>query len=60
MSDSDSPDGVYHNISKKRIQRYVDEFEFRYNHRELEDGERTVAVIRGSEGKRLLYREPTT
>lgn len=51
--------GVYHNVSRKHLQRYLDEFEFRYNHRKIEDGERTVAAIRGAEGKRLVYREPT-
>lgn len=33
------------------------EFEFRYNARELDDGERTVAAIKASEGKRLMYKE---
>lgn len=50
--------GTYHNVSRKHLQRYVDEFEFRYNHRKLEDGQRTVAAIAGAEGKRLMYREP--
>lgn len=50
--------GTYHNVSRKHLQRYVDEFEFRYNHRKLEDGERTIAAIRGAEGKKLYYREP--
>ncbi len=50
--------GVYHNVSREHLQRYIDEFEFRYNHRHMEDGERTVAAIRGGEGKRLMYREP--
>ena len=50
--------GTFHNVSREHLQRYVDEFEFRYNHRKLEDGERTVAAIRGAEGKRLVYREP--
>ena len=50
--------GVYHNVSRKHLQRYLDEFEFRYNHRKLDDGARTVAAIQGAEGKRLLYREP--
>jgi len=50
--------GVYHNVSKKHLHRYVTEFEFRYNGRDLEDGERVVAAIRGAEGRRLLYREP--
>lgn len=36
----------------------MSEFEFRYNNRDLEDGERTTAAIKGSEGKRLTYKEP--
>jgi len=29
-----------------------------WNHRQLNDGERTVAVIRSTEGKRLMYKDP--
>jgi len=36
----------------------VDELEFRYNNRDLENVDRTVAAIKGSEGKRLMYRKP--
>ncbi|MCH7547226.1 MAG: IS1595 family transposase [Planctomycetes bacterium] len=50
--------GVYHNVSRKYLQRYLDEFEFRYNTRKVDDGERTVAAIQGAIGKRLMYREP--
>ncbi len=50
--------GVYHNVSKKHLHRYVAEFAFRYNGRKLEDGERTAAAIRGAAGKRLFYRPP--
>lgn len=49
--------GIYHSVSKEHLHRYMAEFEFRYNFRELEDGERTVMAILGAEGKRLRYRE---
>lgn len=50
--------GIYHNISKTHLHRYLGEFDFRWNTRELEDGERTVTAIRGGIGKRLRYRQP--
>ncbi len=51
--------GIYHSVSKDHLQRYMSEFEFRYNNRHLEDGARIVAAIQGADGKRLLYRGPT-
>ena len=50
--------GTFHSVSKKHLHRYVSEFEFKFNTRKLDDGERLVAALRGAEGKRLLYREP--
>lgn len=47
--------GIYHAVSKEHLHRYMAEFEFRYNHRQLEDGGRMQAAIHGSEGKRLYY-----
>jgi transposase-like protein len=49
--------GIYHSVSKDHLHRYMAEFEFRYNFRELEDGQRIVAAIKASEGKRLQYRD---
>lgn len=50
--------GTFHAVSKKHLHRYVTEFEFRYNHRKIDDGARTRAAIRSAEGKRLTYRAP--
>ncbi len=47
--------GTFHHVSKKHLPRYCDEFSFRWSNRELTDGERAVAAIRGSEGRRLAY-----
>lgn len=49
--------GTFHSVSKKHLHRYVSEFQFRSNHRKVDDGERTLLAIRGAEGKRLLYRD---
>lgn len=50
--------GIYHSVSKEHLHRYIGEFEFRFNGRKMTDGERTVAAIRGAEGKRLYYKVP--
>lgn len=49
--------GIYHAVSREHLHRYLCEFEFRYNHRHIDDGERTRAAILSSEGKRLTYEE---
>jgi len=48
--------GIFHHVSKHHLHRYCDEFSFRWNHRKIDDGERVVAVIKGSERKRLSYK----
>ncbi len=50
--------GVYHHVSEQHLKRYLAEFDFRYNAREIEDAERTVEAMKGIEGKRLTYRPP--
>jgi len=50
--------GTHHSVTPHHLHRYVSEAEFRWNHRETDDAARTLAALRGAEGKRLLYREP--
>lgn len=50
--------GIYHSVSRTHLHRYMAEFEFRYNNRDLEDGERTSLAIKAAEGERLTYKEP--
>lgn len=47
--------GVYHNVSKDYLHRYLWQFDFMWNHRKLNDGERTVMAVKSAEGKRLTY-----
>lgn len=50
--------GVYHRVSKEHLQRYLDEFDFRWDHRKTSDVERTTAALKQVEGKRLMYEKP--
>ncbi len=50
--------GVYQHCAEKHLHRYLAEFDFRYNTRKITDMERTVAAVRGAEGKRLTYHQP--
>ena len=49
--------GVYQHVSKKHLQRYLHEFDFRYNTRKTDDETRTMAALSCIEGKRLMYRD---
>jgi transposase-like protein len=50
--------GTFHSVSREHLHRYVGEFCFRYNTREMDDGERTETAIRQAQGRRLSYRAP--
>jgi transposase-like protein len=50
--------GTFHNVSGKHLHRYVSEFDFRWNARKVDDGERLARAVRSAVGKRLRYREP--
>ena len=52
--------GVYQHCSKKHLHRYAAEFEFRYNNRignGTDDATRALIALKGSVGRRLLYRD---
>lgn len=46
--------GIYHHVSSEHLDRYCDEFQFRYNSRRSEDTERFTAILGKCEG-RLTY-----
>ena len=51
--------GTYIHCGEQHVQRYLNEFAFRYNNRSglgITDGERTALTMKGIEGKRLTYR----
>jgi transposase-like protein len=51
--------GTYIHCGEQHVQRYLNEFAFRYNNRSglgVTDGERTARTMQGIEGKRLTYR----
>jgi transposase-like protein len=49
--------GTFHSVSRKHLPNYLNEFEFRWNTRKLDDGARLSRAIKQVDGKRLQYRE---
>jgi len=49
--------GVYHNVGKRHLHRYLSEFDFRYNSRDVSDGERARLALKQVDGKRLMLRD---
>jgi len=50
-------DGVYHHVGKHHLHRYLTEFDFRYNSREVTDAERAQLALKQVDGKRLMLRD---
>jgi transposase-like protein len=51
--------GTYQHVSEEHLQRYLNEFDFRYSHREklgVDDVSRASAALVATKGKRLTYR----
>jgi transposase-like protein len=49
--------GIYHSVSKEYLHRYLWQFDFLWNARRMNDGERTIMAIKLAEGKRLMYKQ---
>lgn len=50
--------GTYHHVGEQHLQRYIAEFDFRYNSRTalgVNDEQRAAMLLKGAEGKRLMY-----
>jgi transposase-like protein len=48
--------GIYHHVSKQHLQRYTDEYVYRYNTRHISDPDRFEKCLREIEG-RLTYKK---
>jgi len=48
--------GTHHSVSEAHLHRYLTEWDFKFNTRKMEDGERAALIAKGIEGKRLTYR----
>ena len=48
--------GVYQHCAEKHLHRYLAEFDYRYNHREITDAERAEKALEQIKGRRLTYR----
>ena len=48
--------GTFHHVSAHHLHRYLAEFDFRYNRRDVTDGERAAMSVKAAEGKRLMFR----
>jgi transposase-like protein len=49
--------GTHHSISEAHLPRYLAEWDFKWNTRNITDGERAAVALKGAEGKRLTYRQ---
>ena len=50
--------GAHHHVSPEHLDRYWDEFEWKYNRRKSTVGEKMEMALKATEGKRLMYKEP--
>jgi transposase-like protein len=48
--------GTYQHVSQQHLKRYLGEFDFRYNERDIDDTARAAKAVAGIKGKRITYR----
>jgi transposase-like protein len=51
--------GTYHKASNKHLDRYLQMFAFRWNRREMSDGDRVNDLLRSTRGRRITHKELT-
>ena len=55
--------GIYHHVTPKHLQRYCDEFSYRFNSRKLKDADRFTLTLQNLEGRltynKLVYGQET-
>lgn len=47
--------GTFHHVGEQHLQRYVTEFDFRWNNRKICDRDRVELLLHGAVGRRLMY-----
>lgn len=52
-----SLDGTHHHVSPKHLQRYLNEFDFRYSSHDMTDAQRMQRLMSRTMGKRITYKE---
>ncbi len=51
-----SVNGVYHHLSDQHVDRYLGMFAWRWNRRDMEEGERVNALLQSVQGHKLTYK----
>ena len=50
--------GAHHHVSPEHLDRYWDQFEWKYNRRDSTEGAKLEMALKATEGKRLMHKHP--